>query len=188
MKNNSPRLTRHPPGKFGAAHPENDNFQSFVYKLKPMSQYSDSWEWTIVERCNGRSIRKIVEILYLSELRKGAELVDIGIWKSFFDRAVVATVYELAHRGYIRLVPSGESRRDHAPPEAYTGRSTGGPGPEDTPGEPKIGATMAGAGAIYLGGRYRLSASFARACPHLLRRVVRASMGFATKNWRHAAE
>jgi len=188
MENNSTSLTRHPPGKFGAAHPENDNFQWFVYKVKPMSQYSDSWEWTIVERCSGKSIRKIVETLYLGELRKGAELVDIGIWKSFFDRAVVATVYELAHRGYIRLVPSRESRRDDAPAKAYTGRRAGGPGPEDTTGEPKIGATMVGAGASVLGGRYRLSASFARACPHLLRRVVRAWMGFATKNWRHAAE
>ena len=83
----------------GAGHPQNGDLDLLVYKLRPISRHSSSWEWTIVERCDGQSIEKIVKTLYLDELRKGAALVDIGIWKSLFDRTVVATVYELAYKG-----------------------------------------------------------------------------------------
>lgn len=90
----------------------NYNLQWLVYKIRPISDHSDSWEWTIVERCNGKSIRKIVETLYFDELRKGAGLVDIGIWKSLFDREVVATIHELTNKGYIRLLPGAKSWQD----------------------------------------------------------------------------
>lgn len=111
----------------GTGLPQNGNLDSLVQKLRPISRASGSWEWTIVERCDGQSIRKIVETLYLGELRKGAWLVDIGLWKTLFDRAVVETVYELARKGYIRLLPGGESRKDAAPPKAKNknGRKNG---------------------------------------------------------------
>ncbi len=115
MNINSPQSPRHCASIFGAGLPENYNFQRLVYKLRPISHDSNSWECTIVERCNGKSIRKIVETLYLDELKKGAGLVDIGIWKSLFDQSVVATVHELAHHGYICLLPSGESWKDEMP-------------------------------------------------------------------------
>ena len=102
----------------GSGLPQNVNLDSLVQKVKPISRASGSWEWTIVERCDGQSIRTIVETLYLGELRKGAWLVDIGLWKTLFDRAVVETVYELAHNGYIRLLPGGERRKDAVPPKA----------------------------------------------------------------------
>ena len=117
MERNSPQLTRQLASISGAGHPENYNLQWLVHKLRPISDYSDSWEWTIVERCNGKSIRKIVETLYLDELRKGAWLVDIGIWKTLFDQAVVATIHELTDKGYICLLPGGQSWKDAVPAE-----------------------------------------------------------------------
>ena len=65
----------------------------------------------IVEQCDGQSIRQVVETLYRYELRNGASLVDIGIWKTLFDRTVVQTVYELAHDGYISLVPDAKTMK-----------------------------------------------------------------------------
>ena len=125
MERNPPQLTRQPASISGAGHPGNYNLQWLVYKIRPISDYSDSWEWTIVERCNGKSIRKIVETLYFDELRKGAALVDIGIWKSFFDREVVATIHELTNKGYIRLLPGAKSWKDAvaAEPKNKSGRS-----------------------------------------------------------------
>ncbi len=92
----------------GAGLPQRANLDLLVHKLKPISRYSGSWEWNIVERCDGQSILKVVETLYLYELRKGAWLTDIGLWKTLFDRTVVETVYELARTGYISLLPEAE--------------------------------------------------------------------------------
>ena len=117
MERNSSQLARQPATISEPGHPENYNLQWLVYKLRPISDYSDSWEWTIVERCNGKSIRNIVETLYLEELRKGAWLVDIGIWKTLFDREVVATIHELTDKGYIRLLPGAKSWKDAVPAE-----------------------------------------------------------------------
>ncbi len=97
------------PGQdIGAGVSQNGNLDLLVNKLRPISRYSGSWEWTIVERCDGQSIRKVVETLYLYELGKGAWLTDIGLWKTLFDRTVVETVYELARTGYISLLPDAE--------------------------------------------------------------------------------
>ena len=91
--------------EFGAGLPQRGNLDLLVRKLEKVPRDSGSWEWVIVEQCGGQSIRQIVKILYRYELRKGASLVDIGLWKSLFDRSVLKTVYELVHDGYIDLVP-----------------------------------------------------------------------------------
>jgi len=65
----------------------------------------------IVEKCAGQTISQVVETLYRSELRNGASLVDIGLWKTLFDRTVVKVVYELAQNGYINLVPDAEKMK-----------------------------------------------------------------------------
>ena len=52
-----------------------------------------------------------METLYLYELRNGAWLTDIGLWKTLFDRTVVETVYELARTGYISLLPDAEQMK-----------------------------------------------------------------------------
>ena len=92
----------------GTGSSQNGNLDLLVHKLRPISRYSGSWEWIIVERCDGQSIRKVVETLYLYELRKGAWLTDIGLWKTLFDRTVVETVHELDRTGYISLLPDAE--------------------------------------------------------------------------------
>ena len=94
-----------PSQDIGVGLAQKGNLDLLIHKLGPIRRDSGSWEWVIVEQCGGQSIRQIVEILYRYELRKGASLVDIGLWKSLFDRSVLKTVYELVHDGYIDLVP-----------------------------------------------------------------------------------
>ena len=100
-----------PSQDIGPGISQNGNLDLLVHKLRPISRYSGSWEWTIVERCDGQSIWKVVETLYLYELRNGAWLTDIGLWKTLFDRTVVETVYELARTGYISLLPDAEQMK-----------------------------------------------------------------------------
>ena len=122
MELKSPQLMQHLASILGIGHPENEGLKWIVYRLRPISNHSDSWERTIVERCHGQSIPKVVETLYLEELRKGAGLADIGIWKSLFDLTVLAAVNKLADQGYIRLVRGGESWEDAMPAEAMKKR------------------------------------------------------------------
>ena len=110
-----------------------------------------------------------METLYLDELRKGAGLVDIGIWKTLFDRAVVATVFELADNGYIGLLQGGE------------------PSPDDA----RMGSTRASPRnrvVTVIGGGSRIPISFAVEILRFLRRLVPAEMCAAINLWRHAAE
>ena len=109
------QLTSHLTRIFGVRQAEDKSLRSVVYKVKPLSHYSDSWEWTIVEQSNGKTISNIVESLYLEALGNGARLADIGIWKSLFDRTVLAKVYQLADGGYIRLLNDREERQDSVP-------------------------------------------------------------------------
>ena len=97
-----------PSQDIGDGLPQNGNHNLFIHKLKPIRRNSSSWEWMIVEQFEGQSISQVAETLYLYELRIGASLVDIGIWKSLFDRTVAETVYQLVHNGYISLVPDAK--------------------------------------------------------------------------------
>ena len=98
----------------GADVSRDGNLDLLVEKLKPISRTSGSWEWIIIEKCGGQSIRQVVRTIYFDELDKCAWLTDIGLWKSLFDRAVLETVYDLARAGYISLLPdpkpSGSNR------------------------------------------------------------------------------
>ena len=87
---------------------QRSNLDLLVHKLRPRRRDSGLWEWLVVERCDGQPIWKVVETLYLYELRKGAWLTDIGLWKTLFDRTVVETVYELVRTGFISLLPDSE--------------------------------------------------------------------------------
>ena len=94
------------------------NLDLLVHKLRPRRRDSGLWEWLVVERCDGQPIWKVVETLYLYELRKGAWLTDIGLWKSLFDRTVVETVYELVRTGFISLLPDAERMEVIGPEKA----------------------------------------------------------------------
>ncbi len=95
----------------GAGLLQKYNRDLLIHNLRPVRHHSGPWEQMIVEQCDGQSIRQVVETLYRYELRNGASLVDIGIWKTLFDRTVVQTVYELAHDGYISLVPDAKTMK-----------------------------------------------------------------------------
>ncbi len=41
--------------------------------------------------------------MFYQEVRAGAWVVDIGIWRNLFDQDVVKTIGELADQGYIRV-------------------------------------------------------------------------------------
>ncbi len=101
----APAVDAAPREDVGADVTRDGSLELLVEKLKPISRTSGSWEWIIVEKCGGQSIRQVVQTLYLDELGKGAWLTDIGLWKSLFDRAVLETVYDLARFGYISLLP-----------------------------------------------------------------------------------
>lgn len=95
----------------GAGLLQKSNRDLLIHTLRPLRRHSGRWEQMIVEQCDGQSIRQVVKTLYHYELRNGASLVDIGIWKTLFDRTVVQTVYELAHDGYISLVPDAKTMK-----------------------------------------------------------------------------
>ena len=52
-----------------------------------------------MELADGKSIEQIIEILYREEIRMGAWVVDIGVWKNLFDQCVVKTICELTDGG-----------------------------------------------------------------------------------------
>lgn len=63
----------------------------------------DFWERRILELSDGRTVGEIVGVLYSDELRAGASITDIGMWKQLFDKRVVNCIFDLAQKGYIRL-------------------------------------------------------------------------------------
>ncbi len=108
------RLLQHLGQIFGVAPPENEGLEQVVYRLNPTSYLSDPWKRTVLQQCQGQTIQNIVKTMYLEELNNGAALVDIGIWKSLFDRTVLTAIRELADEGYINLIAGGENLKDTA--------------------------------------------------------------------------
>ena len=177
------QLTSHLTRIFGGRQAEDKSLRSVVYKVKPLSHYSDSWEWTIVEQSNGKTISNIVESLYLEALGNGARLADIGIWKSLFDRTVLAKVYQLADGGYIRLLNDREERQDSVPTSAMHKKGESNPMNPESPrtAEPanqlsqvpsEARAARNGTDAIVFAGRFEILPSFAAETPNLLGRLV----------------
>ena len=87
---------------------DDESLNQLVRRVSAKSGISDPWGSAILELGDGRTVHEVVEALYNEELRKGARLVDIGIWTSLFDRSVVVTIGELARRGLLCLEPSQE--------------------------------------------------------------------------------
>ena len=82
--------------------------QKFVFRLDLVSAVKDSRMGRILELADGKSVEEIAEVLYAEELRAGAWLVDIGVWRSLFDQDVVKTLNQMADLGYIQM---GEASR-----------------------------------------------------------------------------
>ena len=56
-----------------------------------------------MELSDGKPMGEIIETLYREEIKAGAWLVDVGLWKNIFDQSVVKTINQLAGRGLVRL-------------------------------------------------------------------------------------
>ena len=65
------------------------------------------WETRIVQLGDGRSVHEIMRALYHEQLDRGAGLVDVGIWKSFFDRSVMDSIGNLVNEGHIQVKAEG---------------------------------------------------------------------------------
>ncbi len=110
---------------FGVEPAENEGLEQVVYRLNPTSYLSYPWKRTVLQQCHGQTIQNIVKTMYLEELNNGAALVDIGVWKSLFDRTVLTAIRELADEGYINLIAGGENLKDTAT-TALIGDKSGG--------------------------------------------------------------
>ena len=95
--------------------PADESLNQLVRRVSGKSGVSDPLGYAILELGDGRTVHEIVQAIYNEELRKGARLVDIGLWKSLFDRSVVETIGELARQGLICLEPSHEEGSNNMP-------------------------------------------------------------------------
>ncbi len=77
--------------------------RQLVYRATEASEVKGGWEKRIVELSDGKNIGEITEILYREEVKMGAWIVDIGLWKDIFDQSVIKTIRELTDTGYIYL-------------------------------------------------------------------------------------
>ena len=76
-----------------------------VHRLKEAASLKNIWDRRIVELADGKSVAEILEILYEEELRTGAWVTDIGMWRGVFDRCLAVSIRELAVNGHLFLEP-----------------------------------------------------------------------------------
>jgi len=77
--------------------------QQALYRVKGANEAKDIWEKRILDLADGKSIDEILDAMFGQEVRAGAWVLDIGIWRNVFDLSVVKTIGELADQGYIHL-------------------------------------------------------------------------------------
>lgn len=126
--------------KFLSAPLDGETTRQRVYRLKEAGEVKEPWRRRIVALSNGRTVDEITRTLYLDEVERGAWLVDIGMWKTAFDRSVMDTIGELANRGYVcRKAAQQPGGRDAS---QGLGRAEPGPGrcvgeglPQSAPGD-----------------------------------------------------
>ena len=88
---------------------DDENARWLVYRAGSVDWFRDPWLQSIVELGDGRTFGEIAQALYQRELQRGAGLVDIGAWKSFFDDSVFRSIGHLVCQGFLRIEP-GRSR------------------------------------------------------------------------------
>lgn len=80
-----------------------------AHRLVESTDMHDGWAKRVIELADGRTVGEIVAVIYRDELRCGAWMADIALWRHLFHRSVIAAVEELAERGHIAL---REAERD----------------------------------------------------------------------------
>jgi len=87
---------------------QNEALRVLVYRVEGAGPVDDHWGKAIFELGDGRSLGDVVDAVYHWELARGGWLLDIGIWKNLFDRSILDKVFDLVHRGHLRLMPARE--------------------------------------------------------------------------------
>lgn len=77
-----------------------------VYRVKGVDEVKDIWEKRIIDLADGKSIDEILDAMFSQEVRGGAWMTDIGIWRNLVDQSVIKTIRELENQGFICLEPS----------------------------------------------------------------------------------
>lgn len=121
-KGYSMHLLRKLARKFLAETVNSETAQQRVFRLVDSKDLQDTWRRRIIELSDGKSISEITEILYREELKMGAWVVDIGLWKHLFDQGVITTLVELAQSGYVCLKPA-EDKQPRGRPTPDTNRA-----------------------------------------------------------------
>ena len=77
--------------------------RQYVHRVKDAGPTFDSWEKRILELSDGKCVADLMETLYRDELKGGAWVADIVLWRDLFDRSVINTIRQLAGSGYLSL-------------------------------------------------------------------------------------
>ena len=88
---------------------QDEDLRLLVYRVEGAGPVADPWGKAIFELGDGRTLGDVVDAVYRLELARGGWLLDIGIWKNLFDRSVLDKVFDLVHRGHLRLTPALDS-------------------------------------------------------------------------------
>ena len=89
-----------------AAAPE-DVVTRTAHRLVESTDLHDGWAKRVIELADGRTVGEIATTIYGDELRCGAWIADIGLWRHLYYRSVIAAVEEMAERGHIALSEAG---------------------------------------------------------------------------------
>ena len=130
------------PRLFSFDRPRDVTSWYLVRRVEATLSIEPPWERRIVEVADGRPLTEVIEVLYQEQLDRGARLADLGMWKSLFDRCVIAAISDLVHRGVIDMNPDGglERRRELSTTwEPKKSRLTLGTIAEKTAGRARLG-------------------------------------------------
>ena len=109
MSTNLVRLASGLARRFGLNAVGDETKRQLVCRSRDAQAQTNAWERKIIDLSDGRPLSKIIEVLYIDELKAGAWAADIGLWKHLFDRRVIETVDTLASKGCLSLVSDDDA-------------------------------------------------------------------------------
>ena len=74
-----------------------------VFRTEESNGVKDPRYKRIIELANGQSVGEITEFIYYEQLRRGAWLADIGLWKDMICYDLEKSIGQLAAMGFLRL-------------------------------------------------------------------------------------
>ena len=89
----------------GPDPPPKGTLGQLVQRVRDVDDAEDDWVGLVVDLGDGRTVGEVVDALYRHELRAGAWIADIGMWRHLFVRSTVDLILRMSREGYIRLEP-----------------------------------------------------------------------------------